>query len=342
MLGPGSKIAIFMQGAYEEKTGKMGLGLLRYSERDIVCLVESNHAGKDSREMTGIDREVPIVATLQEAQALGANVLVLGIAPPGGLVPASWKPWLDEAIALGFSIVNGLHDPLTTRYTALRLGQWIWDIRREPEGLQPGTGAARELGNTRVLMIGTDMSVGKMTAGLEIHKAARRRGINAAFVATGQIGITITGRGVPLDAVRLDFAAGAIEREVMAAADADLVVVEGQGSLIHPGSSANLPLIRGSFPTHFVLCHRAGMDRLPRLPWVEVPPLRDLMKLYEDLAAACGAFQRPRAVGVALNSGHLSAEDAETARQKLEDEIQMPVVDPVRSGADRLLEPLGF
>jgi uncharacterized NAD-dependent epimerase/dehydratase family protein len=331
-----------MEGSFEEKTGKMGLGLLRYSERDVVCLIDSVHAGKNSRELTGIDRDAPVVGTLQEAQDLGANVLVLGIAPSGGLIPPTWKPWLDEAVSRGFSIVNGLHDPLSTRYTALRLGQWIWDIRKEPEGLQPGTGAARELTNTRVLMIGTDMSVGKMTAGLEIHKAARRKGVDAAFVATGQIGITIMGRGVPLDAVRLDFAAGAIEKEMLAVAGSDLVIVEGQGSLIHPGSSANLPLIRGSFPTHFVLCHRAGMERLPRLEWVKVPPLREVMGLYEDLAAACGAFHRPSVSCVALNTGHLDDAESAEACRRLEDEVGMPVADPVRDGAERLLATLGF
>lgn len=329
-----------MEGAFEDNTGKMGLGLLRYSERDVVCLVDSRHAGEDIRTLTGIDRPVPIVATLAEAESLGANVLVLGIAPPGGLIPASWKPWLDEAVSRGFSLVNGLHDLLSPRYTALRLGQWIWDIRREPAGLQPGTGAARSLPNRRVLMIGTDMSVGKMTAGLELHKEARRRGINAAFVATGQIGITITGRGVPLDAVRLDYAVGAIEQEVMAASDADLVVIEGQGSLIHPGSSATLPLIRGSFPTHFILCHRAGMTSLPRVPWVQVPPLDQVSGLYEDLAAACGAFPRPSTVGIALNTAHLDPAAAEDACRHLEDQLGLPVQDPVREGTDRLLAAL--
>lgn len=334
------RLALFMEGAFAQNTGKMGMGVLRYSPHEVVCLVDTANAGEDCTSLTKINRPVPIVATLREAKALGANVLVLGIAPPGGLIPDSWKPWLDEAVALGFSLVNGLHDPLEPKYPALQLGQWIWDVRREPAGLQPGTGAARTLDNTRILMIGTDMSVGKMTAGLEVVKSARERGIQTEFVATGQIGITISGRGVPLDAVRLDFAAGAIEREVMALADARLVVIEGQGSLIHPGSSANLPLIRGSCPTHFILCHRAGMENLPRNPWVTVPPLDELIDLYQDVAEAGGVFVRPEIVGVALNTGHLESEEADEACAKLEHEMNLPVVDVIRHSARRLVDHL--
>ncbi len=186
-------------------------------------------------------------------------------------------------------------------------------------------------------MIGTDMNIGKMTAGLEIQKLALDRGINAAFVATGQIGITITGRGIPLDAIRIDFAAGAVEREVMAAADSELVIVEGQGSLLHPGSSANLPLLRGSCPTHLILCHRAGMTHLPRLPWVQVPPLKDVIGLYQDLAEAGGNLPRPVAAGIALNTAGLSEAEAEEAIASTAAVTSLPVCDPIRQGPEALL-----
>jgi uncharacterized NAD-dependent epimerase/dehydratase family protein len=334
MMPPGSRLALYMAGAFEERTGKMGLGVLRYSPNPVVAIIDPFHAGEDSRELTGIAREVPIVGTLAEARTLGAEVLVLGIAPPGGLIPAAWWPVLDEAVALGFSLVNGLHERLSPRYPSLANGQWVWDVRIEPEGLAPATGQARALNNRRALFIGTDMSVGKMTAGLETYKSAYERGIDAAFVATGQIGIIVTGAGVPLDAVRLDYAVGAIEREVLRVADSPLVIVEGQGSLIHPGSSANLPLIRGSMPTHLVLCHRPGMSHLPRHPWVTVPDLRRFAGLYEDLAEACGTYVRPKTVALALNG------EAREAVEAAKHETGWPATDPVRFGAEPILNAL--
>jgi uncharacterized NAD-dependent epimerase/dehydratase family protein len=341
MLRREQKLAIYMEGAVLGFGGKMGFGVLRYSPNPIVCVIDSETAGRDIKEAAGMPNACPIVATVEQALALGAEVLVLGIAPPGGLIPPAWYPVIDQAVQSGFSIINGLHDLVGPRYSDLRDGQWIWDIRVEPEGLMPGTGAAASLTNRRVLLIGTDMSIGKMTAGLEIYRVARERGINAEFVATGQIGITITGSGVPLDAVRVDFSAGAIEREVMNRKDAELVLIEGQGSLGHPGSTANLPLLRGSMPTHLVLCHRVGQDSLKMLPHVPLAPLGDFIRLYEDVASCCGIFPRPTTIGVALNTGHLASdEEALEACARIERELGLPCVDPVRHGPGRLIDSL--
>jgi uncharacterized NAD-dependent epimerase/dehydratase family protein len=334
------KLALYMEDALTTHSGKLGFGVLRYSPNEVACVIDSKHAGQNVADILDIPRRAPVVANIEEAIAAGADVFVLGIAPPGGLIPAEWYADIDHAVDKGMSVVNGLHDLLAPRYPNLNVGQFIWDIRIEPEGLSPATGAAAKLDNRRVLMIGTDMAIGKMTAGLEIHQAALNRGIEAEFVATGQIGILLTGAGVPLDAVRVDFAGGSIEREVMRYADAELVIVEGQGSLIHPGSTATLPLLRGSMPTHLILCHRAGQDTLLRLPDIKIPPLRDFIELYEDLAEACGSFPRPKTIGVALNTSHLEESAAMDAIVSIQSATGLPVTDPVRFGAGSLLDAL--
>ena len=327
MLDPAAPLAVYMEGAVRHASGKMGVGVLRYSPNPVACVVDSETAGLHLKTETGVDRDAPIVATVEEALALGATVLVLGIAPSGGLVPPEWLPAIDRAVAGGMRVVNGLHDKLAPRY-----GDRVWDLRTEPEGLKPGTGAARSLSNRRLLTVGADMAVGKMTAGLEIWRAVP----GAAFVATGQIGIAVTGAGIPLDAIRLDFSAGAVEREVLRHAEAPLVVVEGQGSLAHPGSTATLALLRGAMPTHLVLCARAGQTHLQGLPDCPIPPLARLIRLYEDLAEAGGAFPRPETVAVALNTQWLRDDEAQAACESLEAELGLPCADPVRHGAARL------
>ena len=340
MLKPGIKLALYMEGAFAENTGKMGLGVLRYSPNPIVSIVDSMSVGRSCREVTGLAKDVPIVATVEESVRLGAEVLVLGIAPPGGRIPNSWQPVIDHAIRAGLSIVNGLHDRIKYSKANLLPNQFVWEVREEPEGLVPGTGAARNLTNKRVLTIGTDMAVGKMTAGLELLRALRVKNVDTAFVATGQIGMVITGSGVPLDAIRLDFAPGAIEREVMAVPGADVVLIEGQGSLIHPGSSANLPLIRGSCPTHLLLCHRARMPHLVRNPWVTVPPLPAVVRMYQDLAELGGNLIRPVCLGVCLNTSELDIQEAQEAIRQLADETGYLVTDPVRFGMDEIVARL--
>jgi len=221
----------------------------------------------------------------------------------------------------------------------LREGQWIWDIRQEPPGLKLGSGAARELSCLRVLTVGTDMAIGKMSAAIELHRAAKRRGMRSAFVASGQTGIMIAGDGVPLDAVRVDFAAGAVEEVVLRyGRDHEILFIEGQGSLLNPASTATLPLIRGSQPTHQILVHRAGQTHIRSYPYVPIPPLPEVVRLYEMVACAAGAFSPAPVVGIALNTAHLSEAEAKRAIVQAESETGLPCTDAVRYGAEKLLD----
>jgi len=180
-----------------------------------------------------------------------------------------------------------------------------------------------------------------MTAGLEIWKSARAQGIQAEFLATGQIGIAISGKGIPLDAIRVDYAGGAVEKMVLDAADAALAIIEGQGSLLHPGSSSTLPLLRGACPTHLILCHRAGMTELDTVGvTVKVPPLNEVIALYEDVASACGIYPRPVTVGIALNTAHLDDDQAQRAVSETADATGRLVLDPVRQGCGRWVDAL--
>ena len=341
-----------MHDALTGSWGKMGLGLLRYSAAPIAAVIDRTHAGQDARDVTGIPRSVPIVATVAEAIALGADTLVPGVAPPGGALPAEWRDEIKTGLAGGLSLVNGLHAPLERDPELAMLlhpDRFLWDVRQEPPGLANGTGAARSLSCRRVLTVGTDMAVGKMTASIELDQAAKRRGLLSKFLASGQIGICITGdrtplqSGVALDAVRVDFASGAIEALMLnnRAKDGieyDLLSLEGQGSLLHPASTAWLPLLRGGCPTHLILVHRAGQKTLARFPDIVIPPLPTVCQLYEAVCAAGGTQPPARVAGIALNCGHLSDSEAQQVVQQTQSETGLPTVDVVRQGADALLD----
>ena len=239
------------------------------------------------------------------------------------------------------NLVNGLHgvyadDPEFA--AALQPCRVIWDLRREPPGLGSGRGRARSLPGRRVLTVGTDMAIGKMTASLELHRAAQASGLRSAFLATGQIGIVISGDGVPLDGVRVDFATGAIEQLCLRHPDVEVQWVEGQGSMLHPGSSAWLGIMRCSQPTHLVLVHRAGQTALDTAEGFPIPPLPEVIAGYEAIAAANPGFTAPRVVAVALNCGHLSDDTAARAAcDEVEAVTGLPTDDVVRFGAARLL-----
>ncbi len=343
MIEKQHKLAIFAEGCMGKPDAKMAEGVLRYIENPILCVIDSSSAGKKVSEVCKIGSPVPIVGSIDDAIRLGADVLVLGTAPSGGRIPADWINVLDRAIEAGISIVNGLHDRLNDRYPRLDVpNQWIWDIR-VPLGPAPAiaTGLAAEFDNKRVLLIGTDMAIGKMTAGLEIYRWLSENRVSTAFLATGQIGMTITGHGIPLDAFKVDHASGAVEEMLLETGHHDVVIIEGQGSLLHPGSTATLPLIRGSCANHFILCHKAGLTKIQDGPTgIAIPPLGEFIALNEAVASACGSLTAAKTVGIALNTSELDDSAARQEIARIEDETGLPVEDVVRFGAKKLAKLL--
>ena len=180
------------------------------------------------------------------------------------------------------------------------------------------------------------MAVGKMTTGLELHSWLLAQHQNSGFVATGQIGITITGKGIPLDAFIVDRAAGAVETMVMSEKDKDIIIIEGQGSLLHPGSTATLPLMRGSSATHLILCHRADMTTLRNPTSIKIPDLNEFIKFNEAVSASCGSLTTAKTIGIALNTSKLSAMEAQDYISALEEKTGLPVTDVVRYGPEKL------
>lgn len=344
LLTPDHRLAILLHDGLTSSRGKTGLSLLRYSEIPIVAVIDQNCAGKSLTELTGICRDVPIVASVQEALQHQPTVLSIGIAPSGGRLPEAWQQEIRQAIAAGLCIVNGLHTPMNADpdlSERLQPGQWIWDVRQEPQGLTVGSGMARSLPCLRVLTVGTDMSVGKMSTSLELHKATQKRGLSSRFIATGQTGLMLGHDGIALDAVRVDFAAGAVEQLMMRYGYEDEVLhVEGQGSLMNPASTATLPLLRGSQATHLVLVHRAGQTQIGSFPHVSIPPLLKVIQVYETVAAAGGAFAPTKVVAIALNTHHLGEDEAQMAIEHTQLETGLPCTDVIRFGAEPLMDAI--
>ena len=338
MLKANNRVVILLEGGIIGHHGKTGLAFLRYSNTDIVAVIDSTCAGKSLTKLTGIQQDIPIVASIQAALTHKPDALLIGIAPSGGQLPSNLHVEITIAIKAGISIVNGLHTLLTPQFPDLQPGQWIWDIRQEPPGLTIGKAQARSLNATRVLTVGTDMAIGKMSTSLELYRAALLQGIKAQFIGTGQAGIAISGQGIPLDAIRVDFAAGGVEQTLMNLGhDQDLIIIEGQGSLLHPGSTATLPLIRGSQPTGLILVHRAGAKHLYDLPDILIPPLPEVIELYETVASAAGIFGDIKVQAIALNTFGMDTPTANQAIDSTSELTGLPCSDVVRFGGETLL-----
>lgn len=350
------RVAILAEGLFTRATAKTAIGVLRYARYEIVAIVDSTRAGTDAADHVGVGRGVPVVATIDEAIARGADVLLIGTASAGGRIPDDYRPLLSRALERGVAVWNGLHERVLSdprlADAAQRGKASVRELREPPDELPIGGHRRPREGVTVVLTVGSDASVGKMTASLEIVAALRRMGVKAAFVATGQTGIAIAGEGISVDAVVADFIAGATEQMVCAAAEkSDWVIVEGQGSLTHPGfSGVTMGLLHGAAPDLLVLCHYANRismkgydDRLP------VRSLRELVRIYEDAAAwrHPPGYPPARVVAVAVNTSGYAGADAETlahaAVASAAHGTDRPAADPIRegaAGADRIAQAL--
>jgi uncharacterized NAD-dependent epimerase/dehydratase family protein len=283
---------------------------------------------------------VPILPDVAGALALQPEALFVGVAPVGGTLPPEMRGHVGAALRAGIDVVSGLHtflgnDPELVALAA-RTGARALDLRRPPADCPVASARALASRCRRVLTVGTDCNVGKMVAALELTAAARGRGLNAHFLATGQTGIMIVGRGITIDACVADFAAGAVEQLILDAGDGDICFVEGQGSLGHPGfSGVTLALLHGACPDALVLVHQLGRADYKAPPHTPLPPLADLIAAYERMAAL---VHRARVVAVALNSFGYGPGEARVAAEHLEHELGLPVADPLRDGCERLLD----
>jgi uncharacterized NAD-dependent epimerase/dehydratase family protein len=314
--------------------GKTLRGVLRYRPEDVVAILDSRRAGET-------EDGVPIVGAVADALRFEPTTALVGVATQGGRFPPAWRELLKDSIGAGLDVENGLHqfiaDDEELAALAAEHGVELRDLRRPPAGLDVPTGANFEVPAQIVLTVGSDCAIGKMTVALELDRAARERGLDSQFVPTGQTGIAIAGWGIAVDAVVSDFLAGAAERLVVEghARGGELLLVEGQGSLVHPAySGVTLGLLHGSAPHALVLCHLAGATEVEGYPGHPLPSLTDLIELHERASLP---KRRARVACVALNTRLLDEDAARAAVEAAEAETGLPADDAVRFGADRLL-----
>ena len=333
---------VLTDGYLRERDAKTAHGVIRYSTDEIAAVLDPAEAGRSLSEVAPeLGCDAPIVRSVKEALAHDPTSLLLGVATPGGWMPQHWRAWLLEAVDAGLEIANGLHtllrddDELVAR--AERAGARLWDVRIPPDDLPLFSGKSLEVPQHIVATVGSDCAVGKMTVAVELAVAAGRAGVSAEFVATGQTGVLIAGKGIAVDRVISDFVAGAAETLVCSARpESEVLIVEGQGSLWHPAYSAvTLGLLHGSSPELLVLCHQAGRDAIEEPPFTKLPPLPEMVRVYEEMASTV----RPcRVACVAVNTAGLSEEQARSEMRSIEDATGLPAGDVWRGGAAGLWE----
>ncbi len=316
----------------EDTYAKTGLGIVQW--RPELVAGQLRFAG------CPVDLGVPDL-TVSEAAAAGVRSLIIGVAPVGGAIPNSWWQAIEEAARAGMDIVSGLHlrlaDYPAIAAAAESAGGRLIDVREPPKELPVGTGIERS--GRRILMVGTDCAVGKKYSALALHQAMVEAGMKATFRATGQTGIMITGTGIPIDAVVADFVSGAAESISPANDDDHWDVIEGQGSLFHPGyAGVSLGLLHGSQPDAIIVCHEANRREVAGWPGFPLPTIPSCIErnLLE------GGLTNPdiQCAGVCVNTSPLEQRERRSYLAAVTEETGVPCVDPIADGCAPIVDYL--
>lgn len=323
---------VFLGDAVDATYAKTALGLVEW--RGDAC------AGQLRLPGCRVDAGVPDLS-LAEAKKAGVRSLVIGSAAVGGGMPGHWIGALREVAAAGIDIIAGLHVRLASfpglEEAAKAGGARLVDVRVPPKILPVGTGRKR-LGK-RLLTVGTDCVVGKKYTALAIDREMRVRGMLSHFRATGETGIMIAGRGIPIDAVVSDFLTGAAEVLSPDNEPDHWDVIEGQGSIFHPGYlQVTVGLLVGSQPDAFVVCHDPMRQTISG--WNDFP-LPHITEVIEQTVQT-GKLTNPHihCVGVALNTSKVPPGDRERVLAQYQQHSGLPCVDPLIEGVAPIVDAI--
>jgi uncharacterized NAD-dependent epimerase/dehydratase family protein len=364
-----TRLSILCEGFTGTRHAKTATGVVKYGNWQVKSIIDSRNVGKSFLELSKINikntstdentlnsslLDIPIVKNLEDAlQISKIDALLIGIAPVGGQIPEAWIQIIKEAISKKIHIISGLHEFLNELPELASLAKekeiLLWDVRN-PDLYS--SSAAQSVAKQKpraeklkvITMVGSDCNVGKMCTALEIVQEIKNHNKSAEFLATGQTGIMISGSGVPLDRVIGDFMAGSVENElhkIIQEKDPEFIVVEGQGSLLHPGySGVTLSLIHGSNPEYLILCLKAGLEYIQGDYQVRIPSVTELIKIYETAAAWIQTSEQAKVIGISINTSELDEVSAYKLIKDVEIETQLPVTDPIRFGTKEICKKI--
>jgi len=278
------------------------------------------------------------VASAAEA---GAKSLVIGTSAVGGAIPEAWMPTLVAALKAGMDVVAGVHTRLNDMpalvAAANESGAELIDVRVPPQDIPVGTGKKRT--GKRLLTVGTDCALGKKYTALAIADGLKERGVDADFRASGQTGIMIAGSGIPIDAVVADFLSGAAEMISPNNHPDHWDIIEGQGSLFHPGySSVSTGLLVGSQPDAFVVCTEALRTHIKGWPEFELPSIQVVIDRTIEIAKSVNP--EIRCVGISVNTSTLPDHERAAYLANLSALYDLPAMDPLVTGLDDVIDNL--
>ena len=331
------KILILTEGLTSPHSAKTACSVIRYRRDEVVGVLDTTVPPQPCQALLEVGGDLPVVNSLDALP--GANVLLIGIAPTGGTLPAPMRALVLGAIERGLDVESGLHEFLNDdaefAAAARATGSTLRDLRRNNErDVAKRQNISADC--LRIHTVGHDCSVGKMVVSIEVARGLGRRGADAKFIATGQTGMLVEGDGCPVDAVVADFISGAVEKLILEHQHHEVLVIEGQGSLTHPCYSAvTLGLLHGCLPDGLIYCYEMGRNMAKGANHIELPTMESQRELYLAMANTAHPC---RFIGVAINSRCAEEAAYRAERDRIESEWNLPACDVFRENPEPLVD----
>ena len=336
---------VYCENEFGNMDGKIANGLVRHSEKyNIVGIIDSTKAGKDAGEyLDGINKGIPVFSDIDDAINKLDTVpayFIYGLAPLEAFLKTENREIIFRAMENRMNIINGLHEFFTDDEEFLQkaeeYGVQIYDIRKPPakKDLHLFSGRILKIDLPIIAVLGTDGATGKRTTSVILAEALKQKGLNTAFLATGQTGLIQGAKyGVALDAIVSEFTSGEIENKLMEIYDnehPDIIVVEGQGALSHPAYISSCAIIRGARPRAIIVQHPPKRKCLGDFPYMPMPTLESEIKLIE-------AFSKSPVIGLTINHENMTDEEIVQTISDYEEKFGLPATDVLKYGCEKLI-----
>ncbi|MFC2089526.1 DUF1611 domain-containing protein [Bacteroidota bacterium] len=337
---------VYAAGAFNTPNGKTAHGLVRFTERyEVLGVIDPAYAEKDAgMVLDGRPSGIPIFESLESAmeqlQSVKPQTIVIGLAPDGGRLQGEARHDVLKAIQLGLNIDSGLHDFLSDDRELVNLANRnncrIRDIRKTPSRneLHFFTGNIEKVSCLKIALLGTDSAVGKRTTAWIIVQAFRKAGLRAEMIGTGQTAWMQGAKySLIMDSLINDFVSGEIEHAVFKAwknENPDLIVIEGQGSLMNPAYPGGFEILAAGRPDLVILQHAPMRSEYDGFPGYKLHPIKEQINAIEIISGK-------KVLALTVNHELMEKSAIKPACDKLTEETGLPAYDVLEYGADELV-----
>lgn len=339
---------VYCKNAFNTPEGKTAHGLVRFTERyDVVGVIDPKYAGKDAGEVldgkpNGIIIYPDYISafTAQKKSGLTAKTFVIGLAPDGGRLPKDAKAEIKLALENGLNVDSGLHDFLSKDAELMEIAKTnhcrVRDVRKTPDRdeLHFFTGEIEKVKCLKLAVLGTDSAIGKRTTAWLIVHGFRKAGYKAELIGTGQTAWLQGAKySMIMDSCINDFVSGEIENAVVSAwknEKPDVLVIEGQGSLMNPAYPGGFEILAAGRPDFVVLQHAPKRLEYDGFPGYPLHPIEEQINAIQTISG------KP-VIAITLNHEQMEKNEIREACEELTRQTGLPCFDVLEFGADELI-----